>query len=97
MKGIVSFVADYPATPASMMSTLENESLTHSISAAGPVTEVRIELPPADTPSGFQWSSRQGPPMPVSSGTLCTAQIVTLHEKPIALVVPFLKEKTGIN
>jgi HlyD family secretion protein len=97
MNGKVSFVAAYPATPAAMMSTLENESLTHYIAAAGPVTEVRLELEPAATPSGFEWSSRQGPPSPISSGTLCSAQIVTEHEKPIALVLPFMKEKIGLN
>jgi len=97
MIGKVSFVAAYPATPASMMSTLENESLTKSISAAGPVTEVRLELEPSETPSGFKWSSREGPPLPVSSGTIVSAQIVTLHEKPIALVLPYMKEKMGLN
>lgn len=97
MTGKVSFVAAYPATPAAMMSTLENEALTQSITAAGPVTEVRIELEPAATPSGFTWSSRQGPATPISGGTLCSAQIVTQHDKPITLVVPMIKEKLGIN
>jgi HlyD family secretion protein len=97
MTGKVAFVAAYPATPAAMMSTLENEPLTHSITSAGPVTEVRLELEPADTPSGFKWSSRQGPPLAISSGTLCSAQIVTQHDKPITLVVPLMKEKLGLN
>jgi len=97
MTGKVAFVAAYPATPAAMMSTLENEPLTHSIASAGPVTEVRLELEPAGTPSGFKWSSRQGPPMPISSGTLCSAQIVTQHDKPITLVFPLMKEKLGVN
>jgi HlyD family secretion protein len=57
---------------------------------------VRIELDPADTPSGFKWSSRRGPPLEVSSGTLCAAQIVTEHDKPITLVLPIMKEKLGL-
>jgi HlyD family secretion protein len=97
MIGKVAFVAAYPATQAAMMSILGNEALTQSITAAGPVTEVRLELEPAGTPSGFRWSSRQGPPLRISSGTLCSAQIVTAHEKPIALVVPAVKEKLGLN
>jgi HlyD family secretion protein len=97
MTGKVAFVAAYPATPAAMMSTLENESLTRSITSAGPVTEVRLELEPAGTPSGFKWSSRQGPPLPISSGTLCSAQIVTQHDRPINLVMPLMKEKLGLN
>jgi HlyD family secretion protein len=97
MTGKVAFVAAYPATPAAMMSTLENEPLTQSITSAGPVTEVRLELEPAGTPSGFKWSSRQGPPLQISSGTLCSAQIVTKHDKPVTLVVPLMKEKVGLN
>ena len=97
MLGKVFFVAAYPATPAAMMNTLENEPLTQSITSAGPVTEIRIELEPAPTPSGFAWSSRRGPPQPVSSGTLVSAQIVTQHDRPISLVVPFLKDKLGLN
>jgi HlyD family secretion protein len=97
MIGKVAFVAAYPATPTAMMSILGNESLTQSITAAGPVTEVRLDLAPAETPSGFKWSSRAGPPLKVSSGTLCSAQIVTAHDKPIALVAPAVKEKLGLN
>jgi HlyD family secretion protein len=97
MIGKVAFVAAYPATPAAMMSVLGNEPLTQSITAGGPVTELRLDLEPAGTPSGFKWSSRQGPPVLVSSGTLCSAQIVIAHEKPITLVVPAVKEKVGLN
>jgi len=97
MTGKVAFVAAYPATPVAMMSILGNESMMQSITAAGPVTEVRIELDPADTPSGFKWSSRRGPPLEVSSGTICAAQIVTEHDKPITLVLPIMKEKLGLN
>jgi HlyD family secretion protein len=97
MIGKVAFVAAYPATPAAMMSILGNEALTQSITAAGPVTEVRLELEPAATPSGFKWSSRKGPPLLVSSGTLCSAQIVIAHEKPVTLVAPAVKGKLGLN
>ena len=97
MTGNVAFVADYPATPVAMMSVLGNDPLVQSITAAGPVTEVRIELDPAPTTSGFKWSSRQGPPLQISSGTLCSAQVVTAHDRPITLVVPMVKSKLGLN
>jgi HlyD family secretion protein len=95
--GKVSFVAAYPATPAAMMSVLGNESLVQQITAGGPVTEVHLELEAANSPSGFRWSSRQGPPLQISGGTLCSAQIVTQHDKPVTLVIPAVKEKTGLN
>ncbi len=97
MTGNVAFVADYPATPVAMMSVLGNDPLVQSITAAGPVTEVRIDLDPAPTASGFKWSSREGPPQRISSGTLCSAQVVTSHDRPITFVVPMVKAKLGLN
>jgi HlyD family secretion protein len=97
MTGSVAFVAAYPATPVAIMSILGNAPLMESITAAGPVTDVRIDLDAAATASGFKWSSRQGPPSQISSGTLCSAQIVTEHERPITLVLPIIKEKFGVN
>jgi HlyD family secretion protein len=46
-------------------------------------------------PSGYQWTSRKGPAVTISSGTLCTAEIVTRWQKPITLVLPFLKKALG--
>jgi HlyD family secretion protein len=95
LRGKVTFVADYPATPASMMRNLENESLIQALSV-GPVTELRIALEPAGTPSGYLWSSRQGPPLQLSSGTLCTALIVTRTQRPITLVLPAVQRVLGL-
>jgi len=97
MTGRISFVASYPATQAAMMSVLGNETLMQSISSGGPVTEVRARLDRANTPSGFRWSSREGPPIQISSGTLCTAQIVTKNSRPISLALPVFKEKLALN
>ncbi len=97
MKGKVTFVADYPATPTAIMRVLGNESLSQSITAGGPVTEVRLDLQRAATPSEFQWSSGKGPKLEVTPGTLCTVQIVTHQERPITLVLPVLKDRLRIE
>jgi HlyD family secretion protein len=97
MKGKVLFVADYPATQASIMRRLENESLMQSLASSGPVTELRVVLEPADNPSGFRWSSRMGPPIRISSGTLCSAMIVTRRDRPIYLVLPGVKQNLGVE
>jgi HlyD family secretion protein len=97
LKGTVRYVADYPATQAAIMRNLENEDLTRMLTASGPVTEIRIEMIPAETPSGFRWSSPKGPPTGISSGTLCTAMIVTRTQRPLSLVIPMMKETLGVN
>ena len=88
LRGRVTFVASYPATRAAMMRNLENEALASSLSASGPVTELRVELEKADTPSGLRWSSREGPALDVTSGTLSSAEIITARRRPIDLIWP---------
>jgi HlyD family secretion protein len=97
LKGRVTFVADYPATQTAIMRVLENESLAQSITTAGPVTEVRLQLQRAITPSGFMWSSGKGPVLEISPGTLCAAKIVTRQERPITVVLPALKDRLPLR
>jgi HlyD family secretion protein len=97
LRGTVTHVADYPATPASLTRIFQNQSLINSLAHEGPVTEVYVSLErDASTPSGFRWSSRQGPSVLISSGTLCNARIVTREQRPITLLFPSLKKKTGM-
>jgi HlyD family secretion protein len=98
MKGEVVYVSNYPATPAALMSNFENESLARVLSGTGPVTEIRVLLKPSsDTPSGFAWSTSKGPNITISSGTICSIQIVTKRQKPISLMFPYIKEKIGLS
>ncbi len=91
-------VAEFPASPAALMRHFENESLVNSLSSSGPVTEIRVSMrEKPSTVSGFEWSSQDGPPVTISSGTLCTARVVTSEQAPITLVFPILKETLGLT
>lgn len=94
LKGHVSFVADYPATPAAMMRNFENDTLVRTLAADGAVTEIIVQLTSdASTTTGFSWSSSRGPNQGLTSGTLCQIDVVTKHEHPIALLFPQLYAK----
>jgi HlyD family secretion protein len=81
-----------------MMTLFENDSLVASLRGRGMVTEVDVAMESAsDTTSGFRWSSSHGPETQITPGTLCSAQIVTRTQKPITLVLPFLKKLMGVN
>ena len=98
MKGTVAYVGDYPSTKAALMRNFENESLVQSIMAAGPVTEVHVRLMPEQTtPSGYRWSSPKGPDVSITSGTLCTLQIVTREQRPVSLLFPILRQNLGLT
>jgi HlyD family secretion protein len=98
IKAKVVYVADYPATPAALMRNFQNDSLVKSLTAAGPVTELRVVLErDPSSPSGFLWSSSHGPDITISSGTICTVDVVTREQKPYTLILPFFKEKLGLS
>jgi HlyD family secretion protein len=98
IRGTVTYVADYPATNAALMRNFQNESLVQSLTKAGPVTEVRIQLE-SDSRSvtGFRWSSSRGPAMTITGGTLCDALVVTRQQHPWELFLPSIKAKLGVG
>lgn len=92
MKGKVTFISEYPSTPQAMQQVLKNEQLVKILTAGGAPFKVEVELEKdASTESGFAWTSK-GPPIEVNAGTPCMARITTLQQKPIALLIPALKQ-----
>jgi HlyD family secretion protein len=97
MLGDVISVTQGPANPDSMNRILRNSQLIQQFTAAGSVYEMRIKLRlDAATPSGFSWTSRQGPPIKFGSGTLLRVQIPVQEKRPIELLIPTLRRWIGI-
>lgn len=98
LKGRVDRVSDFPDTTTELMRNFENEELVKALTSVGPVTEIQVEMEKsAQTVGGYQWSSREGPRVSLSSGTLCTAEIVTRWQKPVELIIPALKKSLGLT
>jgi len=98
LKGQVMYASDFPATPAALMRNFENGLLVNSLTSSGPVNEVQVALDEdPTTPSGFRWSTSRSPDVKLTSGTLCTVEIVTRRQKPISWVFPYLKGKLGLS
>ncbi len=97
LRGKVESVADFPSTQEAMMRNFENQAYVESILKAGPVTEVHVRLEPdAKAPSGFAWSSPKSPDVKLSSGTICSVEVVTESKPPLALLLPWFKNATGL-
>ena len=94
MLALVTYVSDYPSTMQSMMKSLKNEALVQSLSAGGAPIMVRADLIPAPkNPSGYKWSSSEGPKIKLQTGTLCSANVTVSTQKPISLVIPTIKKE----
>jgi HlyD family secretion protein len=98
IRGKVVYAGEFPASSDALMRNFQNEILVRSIMADGPVTELRVTLErdPASM-SGFKWSSSRGPEITISSGTLCTVQVITRQQPPVSLLFPFFKGKLGLS
>jgi len=94
----VTYVAEFPATPAAMMRNFENQTLVQSLVGTTPVTELHLAMASeSGNYSGFKWSSGSGPLIRLSSGTICTALIVTRQQKPVSLLFPYVRDKLGLS
>lgn len=93
MLGLVTSVSEFPVSSEAMMNVLHNDSLVRSLSAGGAPIEVRADLiPDPRTPSGYKWSSGNGPKIMIGSGTMCMGNVVVEQQKPINMVIPIFKK-----
>jgi HlyD family secretion protein len=96
MRGKVTYVSDFPTTTEAAMRTFENDSLVSAFKS-GVVNEVRVSLTTSSNASGYEWSSVKSPKHAITSGTLCSLEIITEERPPIELVMPFLKAFLNTN
>ena len=93
----VDAISSFPSTPQGMIAVLQNQALAQSFAGAGSPYEARLDLAPAATPTGYGWSSGEGPALDLTSGTTVEAQIVVREDAPLDLLLPFLRAALGMS
>lgn len=100
--GQVRLVSEYNSTHSELVELLGSEELADVMTggsrfqAAPLLVKVRL-IEDLTTPSGFRWSSKQGPPFGLRDGTLLSASIVTEFQRPIDMVIPYLDKVLGAS
>ena len=99
MIGVVSFVAKVPTSKPAMEARLGDKDLAEKLTQEiGLPLEVRISLiPTQDTPSGYEWTSSHGPETVITAGTLCSGSVTVKQQRPIELLIPFIKKRLGLD
>lgn len=97
MLGEVTYVSDFPATARGMQRVLKNDKLVASLAGQDAPYEVRADLVvDPRTVSRYRWSSSGGPAVKIVSGTMATANVAVSTRRPVELVVPMVKQATGL-
>jgi HlyD family secretion protein len=92
LKASVSYVSGFPVTPDAIMRRFGNELMLQSLTASGPLTEVRAALQTdSKMPEGYRWSFSRAPAIALTSGTMCTADVVIREQHPVQLVIPAIR------
>lgn len=85
--GTVVSVSEYPSTAKEIAAFTGSDEFGEMF-AKDIVIEVIVDLIPSkDTVSGYQWTSKEGPPMKIENGTICEGITITGSVKPIQLIL----------
>ncbi len=97
--GLVSSVSEYPVSAKSLMKIIGTEHLIASLMEQGVMIMARISLlRDPESPSGFLWSSSQGPTeFGIEAGTVCQGGVVLRRVRPIDLVFPKFSRMLGLE
>lgn len=95
--GRVTQVTPFPATRQGIAAVVQNDTLVEDFVKKGAPFEARVDLVPADGPSGYAWSSGTGPDITLTSGTTVEAALTVREQRPIALILPFLRRSVGLD
>ncbi len=98
MVGTVTSISRFPITKEAATSEVGNLEIVESlVSKQQGLIQVLSDLDlDANTPSGYKWSSSQGPHLKISSGTTTVVRIKVEERAPITFVLPILRSVSGI-
>ena len=98
LPALITEVAEYPSTDQGLMRVFGNERVVQQLTGLLPPIQILASLKPSpNNLSRYEWSTRQGPPFLLQSGTLCSADITLAEQRPITLVLPILKKSLGLD
>lgn len=102
--GTVIEVSRFPVTTQEIETMIGNSDLAQTLSDSfsergegAPVQILAHLQSDAESTSGYQWSSSNGPAMQLSAGTTTQVRVKVEDRTPISYVIPLLREWTGIK
>ncbi len=94
--GQVTDISKFPLSAEALFAILQNRDLASQFLQESAPLLVSIEMQ-RDPDGGLAWTSRQTTPIEITAGTLASVSVVVREQAPISLVIPTLKEWTGLQ
>lgn len=95
--GTVSYISAFPVTQEGALRLIGSAEVVKGLLSQGPQIEAHAELQPdTSTVSALKWSSSNGPPQKMTSGTPTTVRATVEERAPISFVLPIFKSWTGV-
>mgnify|MGYP006275577811 CR=1 FL=1 len=89
MVGRIEQINLYPSSGADLQRKFGNDQLVAALVSGRTPVQATVNLLRSDnTPSGYAWSTRQGPSFQIRTGTLCSGAVIIGEQHPINLVMP---------
>ncbi len=96
--GVVSEVSAFPVSTDSVAAVVGNSEVASQLTQSQPRIQVYTRLTVDDrTPSGYQWTSGNGPELAITSGTTAQVRTTVTHIRPISYVIPVLRNWAGVH
>ena len=93
IKGEVLSVSPYPISVERIRAVVGDEATVEQL-RQGPVLEVKVALIPSpSTPTGYSWTSGNGPEITISPGLSATTYVSTEIKRPISFALPWVKNQ----
>ena len=94
IEGTVASVATHVASAEDLQMQIASEEVVKRFESEGPVVEVRCKMKKdPDSVNGYDWSTKKGQEIELSTGTVISVTIITEEKKPIDLLIPYIKNK----
>lgn len=98
IRGVVDSVSEYPITLEAVVNAIGNQQVATQLTDGGFEIEASVRLvPEPKNPSGFAWTSQQGPEVEITSGTTTAVWVTYENRPPISFVMPKLREWSGLE
>ena len=93
------YVSEFPLDANAVRRFINNDALStySSVQQEPPIGVVAELVIDKNNHSGFRWTSGRGPNTRITSGSICTCSIIVDDQRPITLLLPWLKRFLGLS